>query len=62
MIGKRQLVPFVAHPALGGVHPEGTFFDFLVAKHTREDNLVHVACHRILDKLVVGHLVYAHEH
>ena len=49
MVGKRQLVPFVAHPALSGVHPEGTFFDFFVAKHTREDDLVHVTGHRILD-------------
>ena len=62
MVSKRQLVPFMAHPALGGVHPEGTFFDFLVAKHTREDDLVHVTGHRILDELVVGHLVDAHEH
>jgi len=62
VIGQCYFVPFVAHPTLCGVSPEGTLFYLFLSKHSREDDLVHVTYHWILEQKVVSHLVDAHEH
>lgn len=56
------LVPLLAHPALHSVDPVSALFNVLVPKNSREDDLVHVASHWILDEQIEGHLIDAHEH
>ena len=59
---KDVLIPFLAHPTLHWVDPEGSFFDLIVTKNTREDDLIHVACHWIFNEQVSCNLVDSHEH
>ena len=47
VICKCHLVPLVADPALCGVSPVGAFFDVIVPQDACENNVVHVACHRV---------------
>ena len=57
-----HFVPFAADPALHSIAPEGSLFNFIVTKDARENDLIHIASHRIFNQEVVCHLVDAHEH
>ena len=57
-----HLVPLLADPALHSVHPVCAFLDLFVTKDAREDDLLHVASHRILHEQVVRDLIDTHEH
>lgn len=48
VVGQSHLVPFMTDPALRGVHPELTLLNLVIAKHSRKNDLIHVACHRVL--------------
>lgn len=43
-----HLVPLLTNPALHSVHPVCAFLNLFVTKDAREDDLLHVASHRIL--------------
>ena len=62
VICKCHLVPLVADPALCGISPVGAFFDIIVPQDACENNVVHVACHRVFHQGIVGDLVNTHEH
>ena len=62
MIGKSALVMLSADPALSRVHPVVTFFDLVMTQHAGENDLIHVAGHRVLYEKIVGDLIDSHEH
>ena len=58
----RSFGPLLTKPALCAVKPVCTLFDVFVAENTRENDFIHVAGHRVLNKKLIRHLVDAHEH
>ena len=55
-------VPFLTNPTLDSIDPVLALLDIVMAKNTRENDLLHVASHRIFLKEVLSDLVDTHEH
>ena len=62
VMSENHFVVLLTYPALHCIHPVCTLFNLVVAQDTGEDDLVHVACHWILNKEIVGDLINSHEH
>lgn len=58
----RGLVPLLAHVTLRAILPQVASVNIIVTQDAREDDLVHVTCHGVLEQQVVRDLVDAHEH
>jgi len=56
-----ELIPPIADPTRITVRPVGTLLDVVVAEDPGQNNVVHVAGHRVLGEQLVGYLVDAHE-
>ena len=42
-----HFVPFTADPTLDSIAPVCSLFNFIMTEHAREDDLIHIASHRI---------------
>ena len=57
-----SLVPLLAHEALGAIFPNVSVLYFISSQDSCEYDVIHIACHWILEQEIISNLVDSHEH